>query len=145
MKKISCLERRFMGYLKEHGIKGWIREFPLGKSQLDFAFPKYKIDVEIDGPSHLLPNRKKADRNRDARLKQMGWRVLRFDLRDVLCKEAKCITILLGCMKGTVSYYSGWRNKLKQKNKSIKISWVQPIELLSRGERWKQKNLNVTL
>lgn len=43
---------------------------------LDFAFPKEKLVVEVDGPTHYTQAGKKKDRFRDWMLRREGWRIL---------------------------------------------------------------------
>lgn len=56
--------------------KGWM--------YLDVAIPSLKIDFEYDGGMHSTPEAKGKDKARDALLKSLGWRVIRFSKRDLL-------------------------------------------------------------
>lgn len=47
-------------------------------AQADIAFIAERLDVEIDGPHHLLPQQQAKDRIRDRRMKEQGWEVIRF-------------------------------------------------------------------
>ena len=54
------------------------RQFPIGnRFVLDFAFPKLKICIEIDGKSHEKKKQIKIDKKRDKFLYDMGWVVIR--------------------------------------------------------------------
>jgi very-short-patch-repair endonuclease len=46
---------------------------------LDFAYPKLGIAVERDGPFHNTPERLEKDKNRDVKLANLGWTILRFN------------------------------------------------------------------
>jgi len=66
--------------LIEHGYKEgevFIYQYPVGGYFLDFAFIKEKIDIETDG-ERWHPEGNPRDKVRDANLKKMGWKVLRF-------------------------------------------------------------------
>ena len=44
---------------------------------LDFALPKLKVAIEIDGPSHDTQKGRDADARKEAYLEKLGWRVVR--------------------------------------------------------------------
>ncbi len=62
---------------------GFQRQYcvPSGKAgppyKLDFGQPDLKIDVEIDGKQHAETRIQERDRERDAQLAALGWRVIR--------------------------------------------------------------------
>ncbi len=45
--------------------------------KLDFGHPELKLDVEIDGTQHAETRIQERDRERDAHLASLGWRVIR--------------------------------------------------------------------
>lgn len=45
--------------------------------KVDFANVKKKLAIEVDGSSHSSIDRQKKDRKKEARLRELGWRVLR--------------------------------------------------------------------
>ena len=45
--------------------------------KVDLAYPSLKIAVEIDGYSHKVLTRQVQDRKKEAKLKELGWLVLR--------------------------------------------------------------------
>ena len=51
--------------------------------RVDFAWLEQKLVVELDGSQHLDPVHADADRRRDADLRSIGYRVLRFTWNDV--------------------------------------------------------------
>ncbi len=89
-------EQRFAKILRMHGIVGWRRHLSLpGKP--DFAFPKLKVAIFVDGcfwhfcsrctkipkqnTKYWIEKRrrnKSRDRKVSQRLRMKGWRVLRF-------------------------------------------------------------------
>ncbi|MCA9642017.1 MAG: endonuclease domain-containing protein [Myxococcales bacterium] len=54
---------------------GFRRQHVIGEYIVDFAAPKLRVVVEVDGGYH--ERRKAADAKRDARISRLGWRVVR--------------------------------------------------------------------
>lgn len=99
-------ELRLIGIFKTHGITGWRRRWPLdGKP--DFAFPKLKLAVFVDGcfwhgcPIHATQPKQNAEfrRSKISRnqtrdrfvtrtLRRAGWRVLRVWEHELAKKNA---------------------------------------------------------
>ncbi|HAS11239.1 MAG TPA: hypothetical protein DCS55_12105, partial [Acidimicrobiaceae bacterium] len=52
--------------------------------RLDFAWVPARLDVEIDGPHHRTDAARRRDARRDAVLRRLGWKVLRFDEEEVM-------------------------------------------------------------
>ena len=75
---------------------GWRAEFPLSLGprtpgypthyKIDLALPERKIAVEVDGFSH--GSRRDQDEKKEAKLRSLGWIVLRFSNRDILTWKA---------------------------------------------------------
>lgn len=89
--KKSYPEQVFENALLSSKVTGWIYAFQNGIYEYDFAWPDKKIDVEIDGSTHLLENVKKIDARRDEFSKKNGWIVLRFTARQVKKDVMSCI------------------------------------------------------
>lgn len=51
--------------------------------ELDLSWPDVLVDVEVDGPHHLLPSQRRRDRQRDRALRADGWEVARFPVEEV--------------------------------------------------------------
>jgi len=74
--------------LKEAGFipgKDYINEYPVRciyGYNLDFAFPKWKIDVECDG-EHWHKKGNSHDRKRNHILMKKGWIILRFTNKQI--------------------------------------------------------------
>ena len=77
------VERRLWYALRERLI-GWKfrRQHPIGGRIADFACPRAKLVIELDGSQHA--SRELADHRRTAELIRHGYRVLRFWNNDVL-------------------------------------------------------------
>ena len=77
--------------LNNFGIKNWTYHYRNGIYQYDFAFVELKIDVEIDGQTHLTEKVKQIDKKRDEFSKKCGWTVVRFSTREIRNDIRKCI------------------------------------------------------
>ena len=51
--------------------------------ELDLAWMDARVDVEVDGPHHLLPSQRRRDRARDRDLRGGGWDVVRVPVEEV--------------------------------------------------------------
>lgn len=51
--------------------------------ELDLSWAEALLDVEVDGPHHLLPSQRRSDRARDRDLRGDDWEVLRFPVEEV--------------------------------------------------------------
>jgi very-short-patch-repair endonuclease len=76
-------ERLFWSRVRGHRLRGYKfkRQYPIGTFIVDFACIEEKLVVELDGGQHAGSER---DRQRDTRLIEEGYRVLRFWNNDVL-------------------------------------------------------------
>lgn len=127
--KISYPEQTMIKYLNEHNIKGWIHQMQFSIYQLDFAFPEYKLCVEIDGSTHLLDTVIEIDKRRDKFLNEEGWRVLRITAKEVKNNVYDCINLILDTLGEkqieipieflTKQYYKEEKIRLKNKQKEL--------------------------
>jgi len=104
--KRSYPEACFEKALNEAKIIGWVTEYPFGIYSFDFAFPEYRIDVEIDGATHTLPNVKHIDVNRDQLATEHGWKVIRFSAKEIKNDVKACINQLLELLSLPAIEYS---------------------------------------
>lgn len=51
--------------------------------ELDLVWFDALVDVEVDGPHHLLPSQRRRDRQRDRELRTDGWEVVRFPVEEI--------------------------------------------------------------
>jgi len=85
-KNLSYPEKRFvekrydLGLDKKYSI---VREYSGCPYFIDFALVNEKVEVEIDGSQHLLPERKERDDKKDELLKEDGWFILRVSENEV--------------------------------------------------------------
>jgi len=92
--KESYPEKLFRIALENESITGWEQEYVNGIYRYDFAFLELKIDVEIDGATHLKDKVKKIDERRDKWSREQGWQVVRFTAKEVKEDVVKCINVL---------------------------------------------------
>ena len=81
--KKSYPETVFEKCLIKNQVVGWKYNLPFGKYRLDFGFADDKLDIEIDGSSHLKEAVKEKDKRRDENSVSKGWRVIRFTAKEV--------------------------------------------------------------
>jgi very-short-patch-repair endonuclease len=79
-------EKKLWVVLRGHRLDGiaFRRQMPIAGFIVDFAASSHKLIVELDGSQHGEADGVDADRLWNARLAELGWRVLRFWNRDVL-------------------------------------------------------------
>lgn len=83
-------ERRARDLLREAGlpapqVNGWFPTRAGHGHELDLWFAALRLDLEVDGPQHLLPHQRRKDALRDADLRSYGVEVVR--VRDTLVLE----------------------------------------------------------
>ena len=59
--------------------------------KIDIANPKFKIAIEVDGNSHGALKRIEQDKRKEAFLKEIGWKVIRFKNQEILDDLKGCI------------------------------------------------------
>ena len=91
--------RLWYDFLKQQPVQ-WYRQKVIGEFIVDFYCPKAKLVVELDGMQHSLPDHQAYDAERSAYLEALGFKVLRFQNREVdnmfnsVCKRILEITAL---------------------------------------------------
>lgn len=66
----------------------FVEEYHIGKWFLDFAWPAYKLYIEIDGEQHEWPERKKNDEEKDRFCLSEGWKGLRIKWKEI-CNDTQ--------------------------------------------------------
>ncbi|MCB1415791.1 MAG: endonuclease domain-containing protein [Nitratireductor sp.] len=79
-REMTPAERKLWGRLRAHHLAGlgFRRQLPIGRYIADFACPKYKLVIEVDGSAHAQPANLKHDARRTEKLGESGWQVVRF-------------------------------------------------------------------
>ena len=82
----SYPEKIAIGVLNERKVD-YEREYPIQKYFIDFAIPRLRIAIEIDGQQHKLKERKMVDDKKDLLLQSMGWKVYRISYPEENIKD----------------------------------------------------------
>jgi len=82
----SYPEKFIAGLLDKASVE-YVREHPVSRFSLDFAFMARKVALEVDGKQHEYPDRKAHDVARDDLLGTMGWKVFRLKWKPVNKQE----------------------------------------------------------
>jgi very-short-patch-repair endonuclease len=96
----SELEARFLELLRRHGIPEPHRQVDLGSGDMwigrvDFLYPDRRLVIELDGAAwHTSLSDKRADAERERRLRERGWTVVRFTWSDVVDHPARVLAAL---------------------------------------------------
>jgi very-short-patch-repair endonuclease len=118
----SYPERFFMKVIEnEFEDKNYIREFPLGIYSLDFAWPKKKIAIEIDGEQHQrFEEYKLRDSKKDAFAEKEGWKILRVEFKYLFNNTKDCINMCKNFVNTNsilvMDDYISWKNLVNTKN-----------------------------
>jgi hypothetical protein len=81
----GVLEPRFARLCKQAGLPMPVFQHPVGRFEVDFAYPDLWIAIEVDGYGpHSSPSAFQRDRHRQNDLVVRGWLVLRFTWADVV-------------------------------------------------------------
>lgn len=79
------LEPRFARLLKNAGLSSAEFQHPVGRDEIDFAYPALMLAIEVDGYGpHSSRRAFQNDRDRQNVLVGLGWTVLRFTWADVV-------------------------------------------------------------
>lgn len=83
---LTDAEQRLWARLRRKQILGvqFYRQKPIGNYIADFYAPSARLVVEVDGSHHFDAPQAEHDRRRNAYLKRLGLRVLRYTDREVL-------------------------------------------------------------
>jgi very-short-patch-repair endonuclease len=73
-------------------LSGLVAQHEFGRYRLDFAIPKKKIGIELDGfRYHSSQEAIIKDRQRQRELEQQGWRIVRFAAKEVFDDPKGCV------------------------------------------------------
>ena len=85
----SYPEKYFIDLFDNENITGYIRELPVGRWFIDFAFIDKKLAIEIDGKQHEYAERKLKDIEKDKFLSDAGWTVFRIKWKNPVNENNK--------------------------------------------------------
>ncbi|MCF7846445.1 MAG: endonuclease domain-containing protein [Candidatus Peribacteraceae bacterium] len=89
-------ESLLWSFLRRKQLDGfqWYRQKPLGNCIVDFYCPKRNLVVEADGAQHSTAEGREYDEERDAELKELGFKILRFSNQEILNNTKKVLDII---------------------------------------------------
>jgi very-short-patch-repair endonuclease len=91
----SELEARFLSLCRRHRLPKPEVNAPVGSFIVDFLWPTERLVVEVDGwDSHRSRSAFESDRERDTRLKLLGYEVVRFTWRQLAGNAAEVAAAL---------------------------------------------------
>ena len=75
--------------MRSHKVDGWHfrRQHPIDEFIVDFCCLRAGLIIELDGDCHAEPEAIAYDRRREARLRKLGWKVVRFRNEEILAEE----------------------------------------------------------
>jgi len=90
-------EHHLWYHIRAYRLKGFKfrRQHPIGDYIVDFYCHAAKLIVEIDGAHHFEVPVKKTDLARTQFLENHGYRVIRFDNRQVLLETERVLDVIL--------------------------------------------------
>ena len=90
-----------------NGVK-FRRQHPIGRYVVDFVCIDQRLVIELDGGQHVDSAH---DLERDAWLKQQGWRVLRFWNHDALQNREGVLTVIAQAIAAPPPQPSPWQGE----------------------------------
>ena len=98
-------EQKLWYWLRRKQINGWqfYRQKTIGSYIVDFYCPKAKLVIELDGAQHFEDEHKIKDDERDAKLANIGIKVLRFDDRQALRECDAMLEVIHAEVVGRIS------------------------------------------
>jgi very-short-patch-repair endonuclease len=111
-RNLTDAERIIWYGVRAHRLNGasFRRQAPIGPFIVDFVCHDARLIVEIDGAQHFEADHEKRDARRDEYLRDLGYRVLRFNNHDVMTNRQgvlEAISTALGASPSLPSPASG--------------------------------------
>jgi very-short-patch-repair endonuclease len=66
---------------------------------VDFYAPKVNLVIEVDGSQHMQADHLQSDKVRDEYLKGLGYKILRFNSKDVLRETDAIVDVIFRTMQ----------------------------------------------
>jgi very-short-patch-repair endonuclease len=86
------LEAQFLALCRSHRLPRPEVNVRVGRFKVDFLWRNERLIVEVDGwESHRTRSAFESDRARDARLKLLGYEVVRFTYRQVMSEPSRLV------------------------------------------------------
>jgi very-short-patch-repair endonuclease len=92
----SELETRFLQIVRRARLPAPQRQVQVGRRRLDFAWPSWRLAVELDGMAHHTGRlARQRDNTRQNELVLLQWTVLRFTWADVTQRPQQVVADLV--------------------------------------------------
>lgn len=145
--KKSWIEKVFEKCLIENKIDGWIYNYNFDIYRLDFAFPEWKLDVELDGSTHQNEKVKIIDERRNQYLKSQGWKVLRFTGKEIKENVYECLQKLCNELKNDkiIEIPKEFLNNQLEKMKKNELKQITKQEKEKRKKEKENKKISMML
>lgn len=115
----------------------YVTEMPFYGQFLDFAWPKNKVCIELDGEQHKRwQNRIELDNRKNENLKKDGWILLRLDWSDVCNNKELAVSTILNFIS-TKQLSNDYAQYVKEHNEQ------KAIKLAKKKEQKELKNQGI--
>ncbi|MDB5484660.1 MAG: hypothetical protein JWR29_564 [Tardiphaga sp.] len=103
LKNSTDAERLLWAALRNHRLNGFAfrRQVPIKTFIADFACNEAKLVIEIDGGQHYSDEQERNDGARSAMIEAAGFRVLRFNNRDVMTNRAGVLQNIVAALEAS--------------------------------------------
>lgn len=85
-REMTDAEKMLWRKIRRKQLKGYqfFRQKPIGGYIVDFYCPKARLVIEVDGGQHYEGDNKVRDKKREAELKAIGFKVIRYTNLDII-------------------------------------------------------------
>ncbi|MGB5151422.1 MAG: DUF559 domain-containing protein [Mycobacterium sp.] len=96
----SQAERLLAQLLRSASLTGWRTNYKVGRYRVDFAFPKHRVAIEVDGWAfHSDRADFQHDRERQNQIMLMRWQVLRFTWLDLTAYPERVLATIRAAIR----------------------------------------------
>ena len=143
MNKPSKTEDILFESMKNLGLKP-DRQYPISKHHVDFAFPREKLIVEVDGwQYHKSREQREIDEKRRDIAENLGWRVKRFTAEEVY-DNPELITWRIKELLGKAKN-SNLKNFIEPKQKETPPQYITRTFNLRREKREREAEIETEI
>jgi very-short-patch-repair endonuclease len=97
----TLAEAKLWEQLRNRQLEGFkfVRQAPVGPFIADFLNREHKLVVEVDGDTHATLEQLEYDRRRTRYSAKLGFRVIRFDNRDIMEAMDHTLSVIAGTLR----------------------------------------------
>ncbi len=104
------------------GSLKWVRQKIVCGYIVDFAAPRLKLAIEVDGRQHGTVEAQAYDRHRDGVIKSTGWRIFRVQARDVNARPQAVVGSIQSLVDALIALPRGRARRSKSGTRSQRSS-----------------------